>query len=140
MANTGAAWGSWAYVQKSSSNWSADALADNATETSDVLNVGTKAGIELGFTFYEDNTGAIDGDVTIYILRQAGTGPVYEQSDGTGSPEAFTVTPVQNDTVYKTHRIDPRLTGPFKIAVKNEAGQELAVTVEYRTSDIPVAS
>ena len=138
MANTGYNWGSWAFAKDSAGNdWNNKALADNATETSNTsVSLDMKAACEVAISLYEDNTGAIDGDVTVYVL---GSG-VGDEEVGQGSPWCFTIRPVQNDTVYKRFSVDPASYGDFKIAVKNESGQELAVTVKYRTADIPAAS
>lgn len=124
-------WGSWAYVQKSSTNWSADALADTAIETSDAISLDDCIAAEIGITLVEDNTGAIDGDVTVHILREAGTTPVYEEPNQ-GSPLTVLITPVQNDTIRKAFTLDAHSISGCKIAVENQAGQELTVTVEIR--------
>jgi hypothetical protein len=139
MADTGYNWGSWAFVQDADpSDWDAEALADNATETSGTaISLDGKAACIIGIGLYEDNTGAIDGVVTIYVLGE--TDVAYEETT-IGNPMQFTITPVQNDTVYTQFSIDPRDYDNFKIAVKNEGGQELAVTVKYKTATIPVAS
>ena len=137
MPDTGYNWGAWAFVQKGAGNWTADALADNATETGDATALDGKAACIIGIGLYEDGTGAIDGVVTVYVLGE--TDVAYEETT-IGSPWAFTITPVQSDTVYKQFAIDPKYYDNFKIAVLNEGGQELAVTVKYKTATIPVAS
>ena len=139
MADTGYNWGAWAFVQDADpSDWSAEALADNATETSGTaISLDGKAACIVGIGLYEDNTGAIDGVVTVYVLGE--TDVAYEETT-IGSPWSFTITPVQNDTVYKQFAIDPKYYDNFKISVKNESGQELAVTVKYKTATIPPAS
>jgi hypothetical protein len=43
MANTGHDWGSFAFVQESGSDWDGDALADDATDTSDAITVDKKS-------------------------------------------------------------------------------------------------
>lgn len=139
MADTGYNWGAWAFVQDADpSDWNAEALADNATEVSGTaISLDGKAACLIGIGLYEDNTGAIDGVVTVYVLGE--TDVAYEETT-TGNPYSFTITPVQNDTVYTQFSIDPKHYDNFKIAVKNESGQELAVTVKYKTATIPVAS
>ena len=137
MPDTGYNWGAWAFMQKAAGNWSTDALADNGTETGDATALDGKAACIVGIGLAEDNTGAIDGVVTVYVLGE--TDVAYEEPT-IGSPWAFTITPVQNDAVYKQFAIDPKYYDNFKIAVLNEAGQELAVTVKYKTATIPVAS
>lgn len=139
MTDTGYNWGSWAFVQDADpSDWSAEALADAATEVSGTaISLDGKAACIIGIALAEDNTGAIDGVVTVYVLGETDAG--YEET-AIGSPWSFTITPVQNDTVYKQFAIDPKYYDNFKIAVKNEGGQELAVTVKYKTATIPGAS
>jgi len=139
MADTGYNWGAWAFVKDADpSDWDADLLADNATETSGtVISLDGIAACIIGIGLYENNTGAIDGVVTVFVLGE--TDVAYEETT-IGSPWSFTITPVQNDTVYKQFAIDPKYYDNFKIAVLNESGQELAVTVKYKTATIPVAS
>jgi len=139
MANTGYDWGAWAFVQDADpSNWENEALADNATETSGTaISLDKKAACIIGIGLTEDNTGAIDGVVTVYILGE--TGVAYEETT-IGNPMQFTITPVQNDTVYTQFSIDPRDYHNFKLAIKNEGGQDLTVTAKYKTADVPIAS
>ena len=145
MAATGHDWGAWAFVQESASNWDADALADDATDTSDVITVDKKSAIIIGMAFAEDNTGAVVANsVTVAILGTFDD-TTYEDAPGlagtqVGNPMKFSITPVQNDTVYIQFSIDPRDYHLFKICVVNESGQELAVSCKYKTADIPVAS
>jgi hypothetical protein len=138
MADTGINWGDWAAMQKGGGNWTSDAIADNGTETGDATSLDGKAACIVSIAAVEDNTGAIDGVVTVYVLGDA-DGTNYEETT-TGSPWSFKFTPVQNDTVYKSFPIDPRHYDDFKIALKNEGGQEIAFTVKYKTGTIPVAS
>ena len=140
MAATGYDWGAWAFAKDGAGgDWDADALADNATLTSNTsISLDVKAACEVGIALYEDNTGAIDGVVTVFVLGSGGG--IADEETTIGSPQSFTITPVQNDTVYKRITVDPASYGDFKIAVLNEGGQEIAVSVKYRTATIPVAS
>lgn len=137
MADTGYNWGAWAFVQESASDWDADLLADNATDTSDALSLDGKAACIIGIGLTEDGTGAIDGVVTVFVLGE--TDVAYEETT-IGSPYQFQITPVQSDTVYVQFSVSPQHFDNFKIAVLNEGGQELAVTVKIKTATIPVAS
>lgn len=145
MAATGHDWGAWAFVQESGSDWDADALADDATDTSDTITVDKKSAIIIGMAFYEDNTGAVVANsVTIAILGTFND-TLFEDAPGlagaqVGNPMKFKITPVQNDTVYIQFSIDPKDYHLFKICVVNESGQELAVSCKYKTADVPVAS
>ena len=140
MADTGYNWGAWAFAQDdASTEWDASALADAATETSSTsISLDTIAACEVGIALAEDNTGAIDGVVTIYVLGSGGG--IADEETTIGNPWAFTITPVQNDTVYTRFHVSPAVYGDFKIAVENQGGQELAVSVKYRTATVPVAS
>ena len=139
MANTGYTWGAWAFVaNEDPADWNASALADNATEISGTANSLTgKAAAHISITLAEDNTGAIDGVVTVYILGDCST--QYEEVT-IGTPWAITITPVQNDTVVKLIPVDPRDYENIKVAIVNTSGQELAVSVKIQTADIPLAS
>ncbi len=136
---------SHAYVQKGSGNWSADALADDACELSDAIEPGTVAGRTFYITAVEDNTGAINGVCTVAVLEDC-DGTNYEDQPGlanaqVGSPDKFQFTPVQNDTVYvRPFTVSGLYHHKYKLAILNECGQELAITVRYKDVTIPVAS
>lgn len=140
MADTGYNWGAWAFAKDGAGgDWDADALANGASLTSNTsIDLDGTAACEVGIALYEDNTGAISGVVTVYVLGSGGG--IADEETTIGSPWAFTITPVQNDTVYKRFSVDPSMYGGFKIAVSNASGQELAVSVKYRTATIPAAS
>ena len=138
MANTGYTWSAYSAVQKSAGDWSSDALADAATETGDSTSIDGKAACVVSVTAVEDNTGAIDGVCTIYILGDI-DGTNFEEPT-IGNPFAITFTPVQNDTVRVLVPVDPRIYKNIKVAVENQGGQDLDVTVKIATADIPLAS
>lgn len=138
MANTGYTWSAYSAVQKSAGDWTSDALADAATETGDSTSIDGKAAAVVSITAVEDNTGAIDGDITVYILGDV-DGTNFEEPT-IGNPYAVAFTPVQNDTVRILVPVDPRVYKNFKVAVFNDGGQEVAITVKIATADIPVAS
>ena len=140
MANTGYKYGSWAFAKDDGGDdWNGDALADNGTEISNTpISLDQKSHCLVAVGALEDNTGAIDGVVTIYVLGDGG-GEEYEDPTQ-GNPMQFTLTPEQNDEVWTQFAVSGREYDDFLIGVKNEAGQELAITVSYKTADIPVAS
>ena len=145
MAETGHNWGAWAFVQESASNWDADALADDATDTSDAITVDTKSACIIGMAFYEDNSGAVVANSVTVAVLGTWDDTTYEDAPGlanaqVGNPMKFKITPVQNDTVYIQFSVDPRDYNLFKICVVNESGQELAVSCKYKTATVPVAS
>jgi len=137
MANTGFAWGAFAAMQKGAGDWTADAIADAGTETGDATTLATVSSAIIGIKAVEDNTGAIDGTVTVYALRDA-DGTNYEAvAQGT---ILGIFTPVQNSTIYKTYTMPADEYNKFKLAIFNDSGQEIAFTVTYATSSVPVAS
>lgn len=138
MANTGISWSSYSAVQKSAGDWTSDAVADAGTETGDSTSIDGKAACVVSITAVEDNTGAIDGICTVYILGDM-DGTNFEEP-AIGTPYAKSFTPVQNDTVRILVPVDPRVYKNFKVAVFNDAGQELAITVKIATGDIAIAS
>lgn len=137
MPDTGYNWGAWAFVQESSSDWDADLLADNATDISDAFSLDGVAACIIGIAAYENGTGAIDGIVTVFVL---GENDIAYEETTIGVPFNFQFTPVQNDTVHFQFSIDPAHYDNVKIAVFNESGQELAISVKIKTATIPPAS
>ena len=133
MANTGYKWGSWAFVQVSAADWEDDAINDNAGQLSDALSLDQKESFQLGIELVEDNTGAIDGVVTIAILTTPDD-TNWEDAPGTGgsqvgNPYKFQITPVQNDTVYLSPVLSAKWFGPNpKIYLLNESGQQLVTS------------
>lgn len=138
MANTGYSWSSYSAVQKSAGDWTADLLADNATETGDSTSIDGKAAAVVTIAAVEDNTGAIDGVITVFILGDI-DGTLFEETT-IGNPFAVVFTPVQNDTARVIIPVDPRIYKNFKVAILNEAGQEVGITVKIATADIALAS
>lgn len=139
MADTGFNWdASWSAMQKSATDWTSDAIADAATETGDAVDMDNKASINISIAAYEDNTGAIDGDVTVHVLGDI-DGTNYEEPN-LGNTYAFSFTPVQNDTIYVQFTLYGSDWTKFKIAIENQGGQEIAFTVKYKYSTVPVAS
>jgi len=144
MANTGHDWGSFAFVQESASDWDADALADDATDTSDAIAVDTKSSIMIGM-LVTAGAGTIPNDsVTIAVLR-TWDDTTYEDAPGlagaqVGSPFKFTMTPVASDSVLVVFPLDPADFNNFKIAVVNETSISLNVSCKIKTADIPVAA
>ncbi len=139
MANTGHKWGAWAFAQiPVEGDWDAEALANNATLTSDTpIDLDIKTACEVGIVLTA-GAGALSGLVTVYVLGSGGG--IGDEETTIGSPWAFTITPEESDTVYKRFSVDPGSYGEFKIAVKNESDESLDVSVKYRTADFPVAS
>ena len=138
MANTGYSWSAFVATQIGASDWTADALADNATDTSDVIDATGKAAMIIGIGATEDNTGAIDGLVTVYVLADV-DGTNFEETT-IGSPFSFQFTPVQNDVVYINFSLSMANYDRLKIAILNEGGQDLTMTVRHKFADIPAAS
>jgi hypothetical protein len=134
MADTGFNWGSWV---SGGTAVDGDEVDTAAAATSAAISLDGIAACEVGFDLYEDNTGAISGVVTVYVLGDT-DGTNYEET--TFSPWSFTVTPIINDHYYKRFSVDPSSYGGFKVHFANACGQTLWITMYYRTATIPVAS
>ena len=144
MANTGHDWGAFAFVQESASDWDADALADDATDISDAITVDIKSAIIIGVLITAGAGAVVANSVTIAVLGTFND-TIYEDAPGLagaqiGSPLKFQVTPVESDNVVLQFSIDPRDYNLFKIAVVNESGQSLNISVMKKDADVPVAS
>ncbi len=126
-------WGDYSFVQKGSTDWDADALLDTVTEISDTVTVNDKSSAVVSITATEGNVGAIDGLVTVYILGDIDGTNFEEPTIGNTYKVAFT--PVQNDAVRIMIPIAPQLYKNFKVAVENQSGQELSMSVRIITAD-----
>lgn len=144
--NTGYDWPALAAVTKSGSgDWTNLDVADNANAGSTVIDCDGKVSLEVMFDLYEDNSGTIDGPVTIYLLRDwDGTNFEGSQSgsfDATvlGGAVRFQVTPVQNKHLYQGFVLSVKDWSKLRIWILNESGQTLTTTFKYKLSDIPAA-
>ena len=137
MADTGYNWdAAWSAMQIGAGDWTTDAVADNATDTGDALDCDNKAAVQVSIAAAAPDL-AIDGDVTVYILRDC-DGTNYETTSMASFAAAFR--PVQNSTVYWSVALSCAQWNKLKVACLNEAGQSLNLTVKYVFATIPVAS
>lgn len=139
MADTGYNWdAAWTALAKSGGgDWTALDIANAGNAGSAAISQDVKAATEVGIDLYEDNTGAISGAVTVYILGDV-DGTNYEEM--TFCPFQFAVTPIQNDHYYFRFRLLGCDYSSFKVWLLNSSGQTLTTTVKYRQATIPVAS
>lgn len=133
----------WTVVDyNSGTDWTSVAIADEADLTSDAISLDGKAACQVSVVAVEDNTGACDGNVYIYCCRDV-DGTNYEDftaDDDNDSPALIgVIDPVQNKTRRKVCNIDASECSSFKIAVDNDSGQELAVSVKIRYAIITTA-
>jgi len=137
-ADTGYNWGAWGFVaDANAASWDDKGLADNETEISGTaISLDGKAACIISIQAVEDNTGAIDGTCTLYIMADT-DGTNYE---GVATAYFFQFTPVQNSTVYLAFSISAANYDNFKFAIKNESGQVLVMDIRYKTATIPAAS
>lgn len=116
-------------------DWTSVAMADEGDLVSDAISLDGKAGCEISVTAVEDNTGAINGNLYVYICRDV-DGTNYEDftaDDDNDSPTpGCVIVPFQNKTRRKTFFVDAGQVSSFKVAVDNDAGQELAISVKVR--------
>ena len=146
MAESGYNWGAWGFVQKSGGgDWDDLAIADDALPYSAAISLDGKAACIISLQLVEDNTGAVVANsVTVAILGDT-DGTNYEDLPGlagaqVGCPYKFTITPVQNDTVFAVFNVDPKYYDNFKVVILNESGQGLVTDVRIKTATIPPAS
>ncbi|RPJ25491.1 MAG: hypothetical protein EHM35_15495 [Planctomycetaceae bacterium] len=147
MPDTGANWGAWAAVAKSGGgDWTNLDVADNGNAGSGAISLDGIAALEIGFDLYEDNTGAVDGDVTVYIMGDV-DGTNYQGApsgayDATVIASAFPVKvrPVQNKHFYDRFVLSGLEYSSIRLWILNEAGQTLTTTFKYRTATIPLAT
>ena len=131
MAAGGFKWGSWDFLDYNAGTDINDiAVADEATLTSDAIDLDNKAACELSVKAIEDNTGAISGCLYVHVLRETEGG--YQAI--TDPTWALSLEVVQNATRELSFSIDPGQMGSCKILVDNDSGQELAITIRIRTA------
>ncbi len=140
MADTGYNWdNAWTVVpEEDTTAWTDITQADTSGAQSDPISNDLKAATEISIKMVEDNTGAIDGPITIYILGDT-DGTIYEDITNS-APFSFEFTPTQNATVVIRFRILGSDYSDFRIHLQNESGQELVTTMKFRQATIPVAS
>jgi len=142
-------------VAESGYNWSAAAhatystgtdvdgiaVADAGTLTTDEISQDTKGSTAVCVISVEDDTGVCDGNVAVYILAPD-MDPDSEgwQAITDASAQAFAIDQVQNTTErlpFTIHGVDmPK----FKLHIVNDAGQEVAITINIEQTTIPAAS
>jgi len=142
-------------VAESGYNWSAAAhatygtgtpfddvaIADEGVQTTDEISQDIKGSTAVCVMTLEDNTGACDGNVNVYILAPD-MDPDSEgwQDKDDASVQGFAIDQAQNATerlCFTIHGVDmPK----FKVHIYNQAGQEVAVTINIQQTTIPLAS
>jgi len=143
-SNTGKVWAAYQATQKSGTgDWTALAIADNASAYSAIIDCSGYSDIIFGIGLTEDDTGAINGLVTVSILGDV-DGTNFEEGPGlasaqVGNPYGFTVIPVQNDVVYVRFKLSVSDFDRIKINLLNEGGQILTTTVKHKFADVPAA-
>ena len=141
MADTGFNWGSLAHVTYSTgSDVDGVAVNDEATLTTDAVDLDDVAACEVSVEAYEDNTGATNGDIHVYLLRSNLDPDSEGWQDINDASEVAVISIDQNTTRRKTFPVDPGEVGSFKLLVDNDCGQQVAVTINYRTATVPAAS
>ena len=69
MADSGYNWAdSFSFMKESAADWENENLVDDAVVTGDAVSMDILAAMEISITFKEENIGAIDDLVTIFIL------------------------------------------------------------------------
>jgi len=131
---------SWTAVTYSTgTDWTAVALADEGDQVSDAMSLDSKIACEISVKAVEDNTGACDGNLYIYLLRDT-DGTNYEDftadTDNDNPQLLGVINPEQNKTRYRTMTISAHDVSAFKVALDNDSGQELTITVKVRYATV----
>jgi hypothetical protein len=138
MADSGYNWDtSWSFFQKSSSNWSSDAITDTNNEAGDGLSQDNKAATEVSITI-AGGSGTVDGVVTISILGDI-DGTNYEDITN-GNPVKFDITPVVSTTVRTRFIVYGSDFSEFNVNIENQSGITVTISVRYKQATIPPAS
>lgn len=122
-------WGSW------TTETNAAAVTDANSSTTDEIDIDGAAACEVAVTTVEDNTGATDGDIEVYVLRYGATG--WQTKDDAALVLSYAQD--QDTTHHKAFAVDPGDTGSFKVLAYNDCGQTVALSVTYRTATIGAA-
>lgn len=142
MADSGVNWGAAAHLTYSTgTDIDGIAVADAGTLTSDELSQDVKAVTYISVVSYEDNTGAPDGNVDVYILGPDADpdGETY-QSATDDAPWQTVIDQSQNTTHRVTFAVPGYAYPKLKVYVENNCGQEVAITINYYQGTWPAAS
>ena len=119
----------------SGTNFTSVAIADEGDLLSDVLSLDGKVAAEISVEVVEDNTGACDGKVLVHVCRETGDSAYqdFTADDDNDSPAlACSIVAEQNKTRKKAFTIDAAEVSKFKLAVDNDCGQEVAVSIKIK--------
>lgn len=120
-------------THSSGSDIDAVAVNDAASLTSDEVSLDGYDAVEIGVASVEDNTGACDGNVLIYVLGYGATG--WETADDAPALGAV-IAQAQNTTRYAHFSVSAQRYSSFKILVYNDCGQQVAVSIKYKRSQL----
>lgn len=126
-------WADAEFAEVSSVDVDATAVADAASLTTDAVSLDGYTGAEVMVTTVEDNTGACDDNVYVYVLGLGATG--YETIDDAPALAAV-IDQVQNTTRHAHFAIDAAEYSSFKILVFNDCGQEVAVSIKVALAQL----
>jgi len=142
MADTGFKAGSLTHLTYSTGTDIDGVLVDDNWDlTSDAVDLSGKYGRVYSVISVEDNTGACDGDVNVFVLA-SDLDPDGEGYQGYNDRPyaAAIIDQTQNATIRKSFTVLASHFPRHKIYVENMCGQQVAVTVNYVDITIPAAS
>ncbi len=118
------------------------AIADNGTLTTDVEDNDVLHGCYIGVKSVEDNTGACDGNVTFYVLGNDADedGVTYENPMDDTPIVMAVIDQGQNKTHVDKFYVRGDQFPLFKIHCLNQAGQQIAVSINKYQITVPPAS
>lgn len=139
MADIVYAWdAAWTAVTADTTALTDFSMADNATQASDALSLDDHAAAMVSLEWEDQNSGAIDGDVNLYIFRDI-NGTLYESTGSTYSPFGIVVNVVADTTSGAVIWLDAGQYKSFKVGVTNESGQDGDATLKIIYADITTA-
>lgn len=138
MSSSSYNWGAWAHITHSSgSDVDSVNVNDTGSVTSDEISLDGVAAMEISVQALEDNTGACDGNINVYVLGEAADG----WQDGDDDIPLYTALDMeQNTTKRDVFAVNPAEYGSIKIYAYNDCGQEVALTIQKRTATLDTAA
>jgi hypothetical protein len=109
------------------------AVNDAASLTSDEVSLDGYDGAEIGVASVEDDTGACDGNVLVYVL---GYGALGWETISDAPMLAAVMGQVRNQTRYAHASISAERYSAFKALVYNDCGQQVAISIKYKRSQL----
>ena len=127
-------WSEWSAMTVNGVDVTSSGIVDEATITTDEVSAEDLSSCEVGSAWTELHTGACDGNVYIYVLRECGSG-VFQTIDDSPSLGCV-LDPEQDTTRINGFMVDCKEVGRFKVLVDNDSGQLGNLSLKLRQSNV----